>query len=315
MANEPSQTPTSSTDPAALAATQAAGSPGSGAHPPTSPGPGATGDQQGGSPSSSNADPQSGRFVALDRFNGVVADKYNAIRQAEQERNRAAELERQVADLQARLGGGAQASASAAPGAAPATPIPPTINPGEIDRLAAIRAEQINFNNRCNDSVAKGRKAYNDFDSSIAELRKVSTLIDTSGQPTLPQALIEAALETGRGHDVLYALGKDTAEADRIMSLSNNPVRQAVEVARFAQGLKPVAEATPADPGADPAAPVITLERPVNPPPAPIKPVVGASRGVSVKEMKLDDPNLPMEEFVRRRNAEDAERRKAGRFR
>ena len=180
------------------------------------------------------------------------------------------------------------------------------VSPAELDRLADLRARQMRFNERCNESVATGRKAYQDFDAKVDDLRKVAPTVDAQGRPMLPETLVSAALATGRAHEVLYALGSDQSEADRIMSIGD-PTSQAVAVAQYAAGLKKADdEGGTTEPPAKRTTEV----------PAPIRQVVGGSRKVSVKDMDLDDPALPIEEFMRRRDEEAKHSRRAnGRFR
>src|SRR6185437_10491622 len=103
----------------------------------------------------------------------------------------------------------------------------------ELQRLVSAEAAVQQFNARCNESVAEGKKAHEDFETVVLrDLANQSPVYDPASQrPVLPQSLVEAALETGEAHEVLYALGKDTENAARIMRLP--PVRQAVEIAKF----------------------------------------------------------------------------------
>lgn len=253
------------------------------------------------------------RFVPAARFDAVVGQKYEAIRKAEGLEARARELEGRLAQYeQQRI---------QAPPAPPATsqtpplPDPPgtrtfqgQVSPAELDRLADLRARQMRFNERCNESVATGRKAFQDFDAKVDALRSVAPTVDAQGRPMLPETLVSAALATGRGHEVLYALGSDQSEADRIMSIAD-PTSQAVAVAQYAAALKGK-DATGGDDDA-PAPARRSAEVP-----APIRQVVGGSRKVSVKDMDLADPALPIEEFMRRRDEEAKIARRAnGRFR
>lgn len=251
----------------------------------------------GAEPAANGDSEPAGRFVPLDRFNGVVAQKYEAIRRSEQAEQRARELEQQL-----------QRFAAPATGADPTAPQAPRFDPAEIDRLASQRAAAMNFKEKVDGAVAAGRSAHPDFDATIAELQKVAPMRDVNGAPMIPPSVVEAAIRTGAGAEVLYALGKDTLEADRIMSL--DPIGQAVEVAKLAQRLTPQASAEPAT--ATP--PDLRVVR--GAPPEPIRPVVGAARGREVKDMALDDPELPIEEFMRRRD-EEAKRHRGigGRFR
>lgn len=113
------------------------------------------------------------------------------------------------------------------------------LSPEELQRMVRAEAEAMDFTKQCNEAVVAGRKAHDDFDKTVMEdLTRLSPIYDPRvGQPILPRTLIEAALETGNASEVLYALGKDTKEAERIMRLS--PIRQAVEVAKFHASLAP----------------------------------------------------------------------------
>ena len=250
------------------------------------------------------------RFVPAARFDAVVGQKYEAIRKAEGLEARTRELEGRIAQYeQARTQVTPQPQPT--PGVVPQDPagtrtFTSPVSPAELDRLADIRARQMRFNERCNDSVATGRKAYADFDAKVDDLRKVAPTVDAQGRPMLPETLVSAALATGRAHEVLYALGSDQSEADRIMSIGD-PTSQAVAVAQYAAGLKKADdEGGTTEPPAKRTTEV----------PAPIRQVVGGSRKVSVKDMDLDDPALPIEEFMRRRDEEAKHSRRAnGRFR
>ena len=82
------------------------------------------------------------------------------------------------------------------------------------------------FNDECNKVAATGVKEYgDDFHSRMTELW--STVPPASATP-----LIEAAIETGHAHKVLYALAADPDEAERIAGLS--PARMGVALAKLA---------------------------------------------------------------------------------
>lgn len=252
------------------------------------------------------------RFVPAARFDAVVGQKYEAIRKAEGLEARTRELEGRIAQYEQQRTQ-AQPQPQPSPQSQNVVPQDPPgtrtfqgqVSPAELDRLADIRARQMRFNERCNESVAQGRKSYADFDAKVDDLRKVAPTVDAQGRPMLPETLVSAALATGKGHEVLYALGSDQSEADRIMSIAD-PTSQAVAVAQYAAGLKKAAE------GDDDAPPA----RRTPDVPHPIRQVVGGSRKVSVKDMDLDNPDLPIEEFMRRRDEEaKVSRRANGRFR
>lgn len=252
------------------------------------------------------------RFVPLPRFEAVTAQKYDAIRRAEAAEAKARDFETQLSQLTQRQVPPPEPRV----GDLPQAPRQPdaSLNRSEIERLAGLQAQALRFNERCNESVAQGRKAYGDFDAAIDSLRQVAPTMDAQGRPTLPQTFVEAALATGRAHDVMYALGKDSSEADRLMSLSGDPIRQASELTRFAMGLKaPAGSVEPKVEGAESAPKVVVRNAALA---EPIKQVVGGNRGLSVKDMPIEDPDLPIEEFMRRRNEEAGRSRRAnGRFR
>ena len=182
------------------------------------------------------------RFVPAARFDAVVGQKYEAIRKAERPGGphaRASKVALRSTNKRVRR---SRRSRSRRPGLSRRTlrvrvRLRRPLVRLSLDRLADIRARQMRFNERCNDSVATGRKAYADFDAKVDDLRKVAPTVDAQGRPMLPETLVSAALATGRAHEVLYALGSDQSEADRIMSIGD-PTSQAVAVAQYAAGLK-----------------------------------------------------------------------------
>lgn len=152
----------------------------------------------------------------------------------------------------------------------------------EIDRLAAIKAEEI-ANNKLNkargDDLADrvwndGLKEFPDFAESI------STLRNSFGErfDNVAPMIIEA-LEKHNPHRVLHHLGENLDEAARILSLS--PAKQLVELTRLESSLG-------------------KQEKPISKVPAPPKTIDGKGKA----ESRLDDPKLSMEEFNRIRNQE-----------
>jgi hypothetical protein len=101
----------------------------------------------------------------------------------------------------------------------------------------------------------------------------------------IPTTLTEAAIETGNPQDVLYHLAKNPDEAARIAMLP--PTRQAVAVAKLAQGLN--------------------APKRVSSAPPPITPKV---QGIGAAPATLDDPDISMEEWARLRNASTSRRRR-----
>jgi hypothetical protein len=172
--------------------------------------------------------------------------------------------------------------------------------PQELQALVAEEASRQNFNTRCNDAAVAGRTAHSDFDKVVlGDLTSVSPVLGQNGRPVLPQTLLEAALETGQAHEVLYALGQDVSEASRIMAL--RPVAQAVELAKFASKLQTQAEPELDDEG-KPVIPNVSRA------PAPIKPRV--KQGATKPAWKPEDTdNFSTEEWIRNREKQVQEAR------
>jgi hypothetical protein len=137
--------------------------------------------------------------------------------------------------------------------------------------MAAQIAAQNEFNRQVADEVQKGRTSHQDFDQVASNLQRFGEL---------PRTFVEAALATGKGADVMYHLGGDIAEADRILSLS--PIQQAVALASLAQTIKP-----PAPP------------KTVTSAPAPVTPRV--SGGSNSGSPSLEDTNMSMADWVKLR--------------
>jgi hypothetical protein len=167
-------------------------------------------------------------------------------------------------------------------------------SPQELQALVAEEATRQNFNERCNTAAVAGRAAHTDFDKVVlGDLTSISPVMGQNGRPVLPVTLLEAALETGQAHEVLYALGQDVTEASRIMAL--RPVAQAVELAKFASKLTTQAEAEPElDDEGKPIIPNVSRA------PAPIKPRVKS--GSTKPAWKPEDTeNFSTEEWIRNR--------------
>jgi hypothetical protein len=197
----------------------------------------------------------------------------------------------------------------ARPAPAPAAPRDP---PGTIRVTQEQLAQQVRqeaaaqeYNRRVNDTVAEGRRVHGaKFDESIGKLKTLTGDV-------VPPELVVAAMETGRGHDVLKALGDDLAEADRVLQLP--PARQAVELTRLADKLA----APEGGEGAEGEPRPVRVERAVSRAPAPIAARVGGN--APQRELEIDSPQaadpdkgLSMQEWVRRRNADVAKKRQNG---
>jgi hypothetical protein len=161
----------------------------------------------------------------------VTAEKWEAIRAKEEAERQTTVARATIEELRKMAAGEPTRPAGAPPPTAPRTDA--RMNPEELRRLVQEQSALNDFNKACNEAVDKGRTAHSDFDKIvIQDLTRLSPIYDPqAGKPIIPQPLVEAALETGEAHEVLYALGKDSALAERIMRLS--PIRQAVEVAKL----------------------------------------------------------------------------------
>src|SRR5262249_7598048 len=123
----------------------------------------------------------------------------------------------------------------------------------------------------------------------------------------IPRVTIESMLaaeqELGLSGEVVYALGKDTQELDRILAL---PVlRQGPAITRYAAKLQAQVEEQEAAPDAQ----ALKISKQGQ----AVRPKVGGSVTRSSSELSIDDPNLPIEEFMKRRDADDKARRAAAR--
>lgn len=107
------------------------------------------------------------------------------------------------------------------------------------------RAQQQAFDAACNDLYNEGNKKFNDFVPKIQGFQKIGGL---------PPQLVEAALELGDAHDVLYALANDLDEAARIVEITS-PVRQATALSKFVEQRK-LAERRATTKAPDPITPV-----------------------------------------------------------
>lgn len=109
----------------------------------------------------------------------------------------------------------------------------------EVDRRANAKAEILTtqrirdneFNKGSNDIHSAGVKEYGqeEFESAVKSFDKLGDKFRAS--PAFV-GLVEASMEVGDGHRILYTLGNDLDEAARILSLS--PARQAAALAKLA---------------------------------------------------------------------------------
>ncbi len=164
--------------------------------------------------------------------------------------------------------------------AAAATP-PPEPKPGETEAQfqarvdeaanakASVLAAQADWDRQCNSVAELGRQEFPDFDARIKAMN--STINPQDQAEVIAQnEIISAAIETGAAHKVLYAIGGDPAEFQRLMKLS--PVKRAMELGKLAVTL-------------------VNDKPPSNLPP-PIVPV--GSGGVHYEGIRPDDPTKGM---------------------
>lgn len=217
-------------------------------------------------PSGDPAEPEPPKKSPIARLQGRVGHL------TKQLSDQAAELEqarRRAEAAEALLNGGEAAATPTAATPAPGTPDFQAAVQTEAQRLAA----QARFDTDCNTIFDAGVTKHGEaaFQESVANLNALG-LMDAR--------LVEAAMATDTPADVIHALGSDVDEAARIMALS--PVRMAAEVVKLAGKLS-----TPA-----------SAPKPSGAPP-PITPVGGAVQA----NHDVSDPNISMDEYVRRRKA------------
>lgn len=204
------------------------------------------------------------------RLNQLVAERWAERRRAEAAEQQSRLLQEQLNQTRAAA---AQQPTVDADGN-PVQPAAPAARPApqpDLQRMAADIAAQNDFNRQVGEEVAKGRGAHQDFDQVAANLQRFGEL---------PRTFVEAAMATGKGADVMYHLGGDIAEADRILSLP--PIQQAVALASLAGTLK-----APAPP------------KTVTSAPAPVSPKVGG--GTTKGTPSLEDPNMPVADWIKLR--------------
>lgn len=155
--------------------------------------------------------------------------------------------------------------------------------------LARVEATEMSFRSEIDKQANQTRQKFPDFDTSVNNLGKFGPL---------SRDFLSMVLEAGHdgpvsAGEVIYHLGKDLNEADRILSLP--PQRQAVALARFANKLAP-AERTADDETAS-----ALLSRA----PAPIS---NRPAAVSRRSYDLNDPNMPIDQWMREREKQLAAR-------
>ena len=158
-----------------------------------------------------------------------------------------------------------------------ASPGPDYVPRADLDRRAAEIAQMNAFNASADQAYYAGKAAYKDFDAALEPLTQMGALSRLDFQ--------QAALETGHGHEVLYALGSDPDRASQILGYlkSGNPVKAGIEMDRIARDIA-VQKAAAAKP----------KRAPVSQAPAPIRPVGGSALPVVDLE-RADDETFDRE--------------------
>ena len=206
---------------------------------------------------------------AQQRMNQLVAERWAERRRAEEAEQRNRLLQEQLNQTREALTPTVDAQGNPTP---PATPAPARREaPQDLQAMAAQIAAQNDFNRQVSDEVARGRDpargGHADFDQVASNLQRFGEL---------PRTFVEAALATGKGAEVMYHLGGDIAEADRILSMP--PIQQAVALATLAQSIKP------------------TVAKTVTSAPNPVSPKVGG--GKTTNTPTLEDENMSTEAWI-----------------
>lgn len=244
----------------------------------------------------SGEEAETARRGAQARIDALTADKWEA-------RRRAAEAEAQLAAVNERL---AALDAAAAP--PPATDPSVAAHPDRLytaaemqqhaRSIASQEARQMAFNSEVNTVLAEGQRSHEDFDQSIASLRRFGPL-----PPQFVASILEAGADGDiKASEIIYALGRDLTEADRLLSLP--PERQGAAIVRYAMTKVRQADAAAGAPAAGnalTAAPAAALS---SAPP----PVRSALSPATSSVPRLDDPNLPTAEWMKLRDAQVASR-------
>lgn len=196
------------------------------------------------------------------RIDALTAEKWDYRRKAESAEARAAAAETMLAEMQRKATDGTTTT--------PTAGTEQLVPASEVNRRAEVIAEDKVFGAKCARVYNDAKAQFADFDTPLNALKSLSPSVDARGQPALTKEFLEAIFEaeadsdTGaKAADIMYALGKDTTTADRIMSMP--ATKQAVAIAKFASKVQPKAAPGTMTSGA----------------PAPIRPRVGAGSTVT----------------------------------
>lgn len=227
--------------------------------------PQASADDGSSSPASNQPDPQQRRV------NQLVAERWTERRRAEAAEQQSRLLQEQLNQTRQALQAQPQVDADGNPIQQQQQPLRQQQAPQDLQAMAAQIAAQNEFNRQVDSEVQRGRGVHSDFDQVAANLQRFGEL---------PRTFVEAAMATGKGAEVMYHLGGDIAEADRILSMPL--MSQAVALAQLAGTIK----------APEPAKKVTSAA-------APIVPKVGSGAGKNTPS--LEDPNLPVGDWIKLR--------------
>src|SRR5215469_42451 len=162
-----------------------------------------------------------------------------------------------------------------------------------VNEAAQVRAAQLaaqqDFDRQCAEAQAAGRAANPDFDARVSSLKNIVDFNDPERSAAYNQFL-QTALATGEGARIIYELGGNQEEAQRILGLP--PVQMAIELTKMSA--RPPAESVSGAP----------------------RPIVPVGRGTTHRSpIDPSDPgksdDLSTAEWMRRREEQAAEQRRA----
>lgn len=185
-----------------------------------------------------------------------------------EETNKRREAEQRARDLEAELArarGGTQQPDPPADGAPPSIDEIRRQEREAIRREESVNAEIARRNAACNSVFEKGVTEIPDFDDA-----RISLVSAFGHEINTKPEFLDAITELDNGHQVFAELGRNPAEAERILGLS--PVKMALEIARMGDRL---------------AKPATPAPKPISKVPPPVSPVGGQPKTT----VALDDPD------------------------
>lgn len=258
-------------------------------------------------PADSSAGPGAGGAGDQDASGGIPGGERSPAPQPAAPQVREDWRDRRIAQLTAQLKSERERSAAAGSGATGAagsggTAAPAVSDQNLIERRAQELAAQQEFLRNCDEMQQAGRGAFGqlEFDTRTNSLRQ---LVDVNNPVEANQwnSLLVAARETGEGARLLYELGANLNDAQRLLGLP--PVRMAVELAKLASKLPQQQDGAEGAGGLAAGAPRVGNPAPL---PNPVRPVGG--RGSSHQAIEPDDTerggNLDMATWMARRSAQ-----------